>query len=100
MAAKPRKDSKRVSLRKGESQRKDGTYTYRWTDSEGKRRAVYAPSLQLLREKEACIAKDAVDGIRTEVRYVTVNDAFDRWKQVKRGLRDNTMANYTYMYEQ
>lgn len=100
MAAKPRKDSKRVSLRKGESQRKDGTYTYRWTDSEGKRRAVYAPSLQLLREKEACIVKDATDGIRTEVRYVTVNDAFDRWKQVKRGLRDNTMANYTYMYEQ
>ena len=98
--ASTRKDDKRVVLRKGESQRKDGTYCFRWTDSTGKRRSIYAATLQILRAKELSVERDKLDGIRTEVRYVTVNDVFDRWKQLKRGVRDNTMKNYIYMYEQ
>lgn len=98
--ANTRRDNKRAVLRKGESQRKDGTYCFRWTDSTGKRRTVYAPTLQCLREKEMSVERDKIDGIRTEVRYVTVNDVFDRWKQLKRGVRDNTLNNYIYMYEQ
>lgn len=31
-----RKDKSRVVLKKGESQRKDGTYDYRWTSKNGK----------------------------------------------------------------
>ena len=30
-----RKDKSRVVLKKGESQRKDGTYDYRWTSKNG-----------------------------------------------------------------
>ena len=32
-----RKDKSRVVLKKGESQRKDGTYDYRWTSRNGRR---------------------------------------------------------------
>ena len=51
MSAK-RKDKKGRVLRTGESQRKDLTYQYRYTDSGGKRHAVYAPTLDWLRKKE------------------------------------------------
>ena len=29
---------------------------------------------------------------------MTVNDMFDMWKELKRGLKDNTFSNYIYMY--
>ena len=45
-------DSNRRVLRKGESQRKNGTYDYRWVGSDGVRHAVYAPTLEELRELE------------------------------------------------
>ena len=37
-----RKDKARVVLRKGESQRKDGKYDFRWTSPDGKRHSIYA----------------------------------------------------------
>lgn len=40
-----RKDKSRAVLRTGESQRADGTYQFRWTDSNHKRFCVYANSL-------------------------------------------------------
>ena len=95
-----RKDKDRVTLRKGESQRKDGTYDYRWTSDNGKRHSIYAKTLEELRIKEAEIEKDKGDGIRTEVRNVTLNDIFELWCQLKRGLKDNTFQNYKYMYNQ
>lgn len=51
MSAK-RKDKKDRVFRTGESQRKDLTYQYRYTDSSGKRHTVYAPTLDGLRKKE------------------------------------------------
>lgn len=48
-----RKDKDRIVLKAGESQRPNGTYDYRWTGKDGKRHAVYAKSLEELREKEA-----------------------------------------------
>ena len=95
-----RKDKDRIVLRKGESQRKDGNYDYRWTTSDGKRHSVYAKTLEELRAKEEEILRDKCDGIKTEARYVTINDVFEVWKQLKRGLKDNTFQNYKYMYEQ
>lgn len=95
-----RKDRDRVTLRKGESQRKDGTYDYRWTSRDGKRHSIYARTLEELRIKEAAVEKDKNDGIRTEVRNVTLNDIFELWCQLKRGLKDNTFQNYKYMYNQ
>lgn len=93
-----RKDKDRIVLRTGEGQRPNGTYEYRWTDKTGKRRRVYAKTLEELREKEKEIERDKSDGIKAEVRYVTVNELFDLWKQIKRGLKDNTFQNYQYMY--
>lgn len=93
-----RKDKDRIVLRTGEGQRPNGTYEYRWTDRNGVRRRVYAKTLELLREKEEEIQKDKCDGIKAEARYVTVNDVFDMWRQLKRGLKDNTFQNYQYMY--
>lgn len=47
-----RKDKSRAVLRTGESQRADGTYQFRWTDSNHKRFCVYAKTLDELRYKE------------------------------------------------
>ena len=99
MATPKRKDKSRVVLRTGEVQRANGTYHYCWTDSNGKRRYVYGKTLDELRYKEEQISKDKSDGIKAEARYTTINDLFDLWKILKRGLKNNTFENYKYMYE-
>ena len=93
-----RLDKNRLTLRKGETQRKDGTYDFRWTSADGKRHSVYASTLEELREKEEAAIRDKQDGIKTETRRVTVNDVFELWCDLKRGLKDNTFQNYKYMY--
>ena len=95
-----RKDRNRRVLKEGESQRKDGTYDYRWRTSDGKRHSVYARTLEELREKEAAIQRDKRDGIRAEAKNTTINDIFDMWVLLKKGLKDNTFQNYQYMYNQ
>lgn len=95
-----RKDSKGRVLKENESQRKDGTYCYRWRTSDHKRHVVYARTLEELREKELAVLRDKSDGIRTDAQKVTLNDIFDLWKQLKKGLKENTFQNYIYMYEQ
>lgn len=98
MATK-RKDKNRVVLRTGESYREsDKRYFYRWTDRGGKRHAVYARTLDELREKEKEVAKDISDGIKAEARSVTLNDIYNMWKETKRGLKNTTYQNYCYMY--
>jgi hypothetical protein len=50
-----RLDKNRLTLCKGETQRKDGTYDFRWTSPDGKRHSLYslyATALEELREKE------------------------------------------------
>ena len=54
MAGK-RKDRNGRVLKTGENQRKNGTYDYRYTDSYGKVRCIYAKTLEDLRKKEAAI---------------------------------------------
>ena len=99
MAQKPkRRDSHRVVLRKGESQRKDGLYDYRWTSRDGQRHSIYARTLVELREKEEEVRNDQFEGIRIEGRTASVNDLFDMWCSLKRGIKDNTFQNYQYMY--
>lgn len=94
-----RKDSKRSVLKEGETQRKNGSYDYRWTDQRGNRHSIYAKTLAELREKEKQITKDTIDGIKAEARAMTLNELFDMWKVLKRGVRENTMSNYIYMYD-
>lgn len=85
--AEKRKDKARTVLKTGEVQRKNGTYQYSWMDGQLKRRFIYAKTLADLREKEKNILKDKCDGIKTEARYTTVNDLFDLWLNLKRGLK-------------
>lgn len=99
MAKTKRRDKSRVVLRTGESQRADGTYHYSWTDANRKRRYVYAKTLDELRYKEEQIEKDKKDGIKAEARYTTLNDMYELWRDLKRGLKNNTFENYKYMYE-
>lgn len=98
MARRVRKDSDRVVLQEGESQRKNGTYSFRWTDISGVRHSIYAKTLAQLREKEKEVDMDIHDGIRPEMRNRPVNDFFDLWSGIKRGVKENTMQNYRYMY--
>lgn len=100
MAIERRKDSKKRVLKEGEHQRANGSYEYKWRDAKGKRHSIYAPSLDELRDRETDVLRDVLDGIRADKKDLTVNDLYERWVQLKRGLKDNTFQNYKYMYTQ
>lgn len=93
-----RYDKRHRLLKTGEIQRADGYYVYRWTSRNGKRQSVTASTLEALREKEEEVLRDRYDGIRSEAKNVKVNDIFELWSNMKRGLKDNTFQNYCYMY--
>lgn len=95
-----RYDKRHRLLRTGETERADGYYTYRWTSRDGKRHSFTTSTLEKLREKEEEVRRDVSDGIRVDSQNVTVNDMFELWKHLKRGLKDNTYQNYCYMYNQ
>jgi integrase len=98
--AKSRKDNKGRALRKGESQRTDNTYVYTYTDPFKKRRFVYARDLQSLREKEADLTKNQLDGLDVYLAgNATLNFVFDRYISTKYELRRSTRSNYVYMYD-
>lgn len=82
-----RKDKDRIVLRKGEWQRPNGSYDYRWTDQFGKRHVIYGKTLEELREKEKEVDRDISDGIKAEKRNTTVNELFDLWCHISVGLR-------------
>lgn len=92
------RNKKQPMLKKGESAHSNKGYQYRWTDKNGKRHSVYAIELSDLREKEKEIARDQRDNVRPEGRVITLNEMFNLWVQVKRGIRDTTLRNYKYMY--
>ncbi len=100
MAIERRKDNRNRVLKDGEHQRKNGTYEYKWRDKRGKRHSVYAKTLEELREKENDVLRDVLDGIRADKSNLTINDLFNLWVQLKRGLKNNTFSNYKYMYKQ
>lgn len=102
MSAK-RKDNKNRVLKDGEYQRPNGTYEYRYRDRRGKRCSLYAKTLEELREKARDLKNtgDSSAGTPTgNAKMLTINDAYDLWLRLKRGLKDNTFSNYMYMYEQ
>lgn len=92
-------DSNRVRLKTGETEKSTGGYEFRWTSRDGKRHSIYAPTLDRLREMELDLEIDKRDGIKTDIRALTVNDCFKLWKELKRGIKDSTFQNYIYMYE-
>ena len=99
--AQTRKDLRGRVLRKGESQRRsDERYVYTYTDPIGRRKYVYAQDLVTLREKEAQLMKDQMDGLDIYVAgKATVNFVFDRYMSLKNNLKPTTKSNYLYMYD-
>ena len=92
-----RKDHKGRLLRTGESQRKDFTYQFRYTDVTGKRRTVYASDLQELRKKEKAIQKEIDDGINYCEGNVTVIELLERYIALKQGVRHATKVGYNFV---
>ena len=98
MAIERRKDNKNRVLKEGEYQRSSGTYEFKWRDKRGGRHSISAVTLEKLREKELDVLRDVLDGVRADKNNLTINDLYNSWIQLKRGLKDNTFANYKYMY--
>lgn len=89
-----RKDAKGRVLKAGESQRKDGTYMYRYTDIRGKRQSVYACDLKKLREKEKVVQKAIDSGVNYSNGEITVLELVDRYLATKKGIQNSTMIRY------
>lgn len=97
--AKSRKDSRGYVLRTGESQRKDGRYSYSYTDLDKNRRTVYAKTLVELRAKERKIIRNKEDGLNPQLAdRITLNELYDRFIEQKYDLKPLTKVNYLYMY--
>lgn len=92
-----RKDHKNRVLRDGESQRKDLSYQYRFTDSMGKRRTVYARTLNELRQKEEQIRKELDFGLNYADGQLTVIELLERYVSLKNGVRYNTKVGYQFV---
>ena len=99
-ALERRKDNKKRVLKEGEYQRTNGTFEYKWRDKIGKRHSIYAKTLEELRDKEKEILKNTLDGLKYCKNDLTLNDLYNQWTELKRGLKDNTFQNYKYMYTQ
>ena len=94
-----RKDNKGRLLRTGESQRKDLTYMYRYTDMRGKRQCVYADDLNKLREKEKKIQLDTLQGLDISGGGITVLELVERYVGLRRNVRYNTTVGYNFVLD-
>lgn len=92
-----RKDNKGRVLNKGESQRKDLTYMYRYKDLNGERKSVYARTLNDLRKKEKEINRDLEMGIYAT--NWTLNELFQRYMDQKIDIKPRTKNKYKTEYE-
>lgn len=91
-----RKDNKGRVLRTGESQRKDLTYMFRYSQN-GERKYVYAKTLNDLRVKEEEINSNLVLGIYSN--EYTLNQLFDRYLEQNTKLKPRTRYKYKLEYE-
>lgn len=90
-------DSHHIRLRTGETEKKNGMNIVGRLLM-GSAIRTFAPTLDKLREIEEELAADKHDGIKTDVKGLTVNDCYELWKELKRGIKDSTYKNYIYMY--
>lgn len=105
-----RRDNKGRVLNKGENQRSDGLYMFRYTDAYGKRQCFYSWKLVetdkgktkdelSLREKENHILADRLDGIHTKRADITFNEQYECWKNLKTRLSISTKLNYDNLWK-
>lgn len=107
-----RRDSKNRILEKGEYQKTDGRYMYRYTDANGKACFVYSWTLTqsdrtpkgktpgpCLRELEKKIARDLQDQIITRSKSrMTLNAFYRDYMEQKYKLKPSTKSSYQCMY--
>lgn len=94
-----RKDQKGRVLNAGESQRKNLTYQYRYTDANGERKTVYAKDLTALRAKEEEIQKAASRHVSYGRGNVTVSQLLESHIQFRADdIRYNTLTNMQFVY--
>ena len=110
--AKERRDNKNRILSKGEYQKEDGRYMYKYTDINGRSKYIYSWTLtksdrtpkgkapgKCLRDLEKEIAKDVFDGIDThKAKNTTLNDFFDEYMLQKKRLKPTTRRTYFHYY--
>ncbi|MBQ4516612.1 MAG: site-specific integrase [Clostridia bacterium] len=108
-----RRDNKGRVLNKGEYQRANGMYEYKYKELDGTSQSVYSWRLNqtdkapqgknsefCLRELKQQIERDRRDGINSaEARKMTLNAFFDNYIESKVGLKQSTRTNYKYMYK-
>ena len=110
---KERRDNKGRILLTGESQLKNGSYTFRYTDKNGKR--VSFTNWRLLPGDEApdfetnpeCL-RDTEERIRANMRRyhrvrpardtMTLNDYWEKYLSMKCEISENTLVSYIYLY--
>lgn len=111
--AKERRDSKNRLLQKGEYQKSDGRYMYRYTDSYGNTQFVYSWRLTktdrapngkhsdvCLRDLEKKIAQDIQAGINFAAsKSSTLNDYFELYMSNTKRLKNTTRATYRHKYD-
>lgn len=91
-----RKDNRGRVLQKGESQRSDLTYMYRYNDLDGNRKCIYAKTLDELRKKEKELNKNLDLGIYSN--DFTLNQVFERYLEQNPRLKDRTRSKYRTEY--
>jgi len=105
-----RKDNKGRNLRSGESQRKDGRYSYKYLDPLGQPHFVYSWRLlksdvtpkdkkpgPSLREMEEEIQASLDEELLTASVNMTVCELVERYIAQKRGVRENTETGYRFV---
>ncbi len=104
MMFEKRRDKKGRILRMGESQRKDGRYRYKYMDAFGREQSVYSWRLVStdkvpkgkrfclsLREKEAQIQNDRVDGIDKKGAKMTLCQLYEKQNASRSNVKKSTV---------
>lgn len=90
-----RRDNKKRLLQKGEGQRSDGKYYYRYKlQGDTKWRYIYASSLATLRERKVDIEKAVQRGCSYVGGQTTVAEAIERYLGIKKTLSVNSKRAY------
>ena len=84
-------------MKDGESQRKDGRYQYRYTDIYGKRKYIYASTLNDLREKETKLKQSLSSGLDYAGGEITVYQQTARYVSMKNTACYQTKRHYQYV---
>lgn len=92
-------DSEGNRLFKGERERKDGRYEYRYINHMGRNISVYAARLNQLRLEEAKIAYKEQISILYEAKELILNDVYELWVSGKVDLKENTLSGYKRIYD-